>query len=103
MVEHYNDTVGVVGSSPIPPTIFFVYILKSRATGKYYVGSTDDLDQRLHFHNSGQSHYTARRGSWELVYLEKFPMRASAIARERQIKKWKSRVYIEKLISGNAG
>ena len=22
MVEHYNDTVGVTGSSPVPPTIF---------------------------------------------------------------------------------
>ncbi len=23
VVEHYNDTVGVVGSNPIPPTIHF--------------------------------------------------------------------------------
>ncbi len=23
VVEHYNDTVGVTGSSPVPPTIFF--------------------------------------------------------------------------------
>jgi putative endonuclease len=101
VVEHYNDTVGVTGSSPVPPTTFWVYIIQSESTGRYYVGSTDDLEQRLHFHYTGQSHYTARRGPWKLVHSEEFPSRSDAVRREREIKRWKSAVAIRNLLESH--
>ena len=91
----------VTGSSPVPPTntnIFWLYIIQN-SKGKFYVGHTDYLEQRLHFHNTGQSHYTAGKGPRTLVYSEQFGTRSEAMARERQIKRWKSRAMIEKLIA----
>ena len=35
---------------------------------------------------------------WELVYFEKFDDKSSAIKREKQIKRFKSKVYIDKMI-----
>ncbi|MGM0946474.1 MAG: GIY-YIG nuclease family protein [Bacteroidota bacterium] len=33
--------------------MYFVYILFSPKTNKYYVGSTDNLESRLKHHNAG--------------------------------------------------
>ncbi|WP_092824010.1 GIY-YIG nuclease family protein [Algoriphagus faecimaris] len=33
--------------------MYFVYILSSPKTNKYYVGSTDNLESRLKHHNAG--------------------------------------------------
>ncbi|MEZ0324400.1 MAG: GIY-YIG nuclease family protein [Fimbriimonas sp.] len=79
--------------------MFFTYILQSSTSGRFYVGRTDDLDQRLHFHNTGQSHYTARKGPWVLVHKEAFTTRSDAAKREMEIKRWKSAVKIRELVS----
>jgi putative endonuclease len=78
---------------------YFVYILYSNSINKYYVGHTDDLERRLHEHNTGQTRYTSSRGNrWTLVYQEAYDSRALAMKREREIKAQKSRKYIENLI-----
>jgi putative endonuclease len=46
--------------------MWYVYILRSKADGKYYVGSTDDLRRRLQEHESGQSQSTKSRRPLEL-------------------------------------
>ena len=77
---------------------YHVYILQSEADGSYYVGSTQDLDARVHRHNEGRSKYTKTKRPWELVHTEKFPSRSDAVKRENQIKARKSRKFIEKLV-----
>ena len=37
---------------------YYVYILQSEKDGTYYIGSTQDLDERLKRHNEGRSKYT---------------------------------------------
>ncbi len=49
------------------------YILKSQSTGKFYVGSALNLDQRLAEHQRGHSPYTRNRGPWALAYFETLP------------------------------
>ena len=78
--------------------VYFAYILRSEIKGTYYVGSTADLNQRLQRHNRGRSRYTKRGLPWKLVHTEQFDTRAQATQRERQIKKRKSREYIEALV-----
>ncbi len=78
--------------------MFFMYIIQSDTSARFYVGQTDDIEQRLDFHNTGQSHYTARRGPWKLVYSERFDTRGEAMKREAEIKKWKSAIKIRELI-----
>ena len=98
VVEHYNDTVGVTGSNPVPPTIFWTYNIQN-PEGRFYVGHTDNLDQPVEFHNTWQSHYTARKGPWNMVYSEQFGSRSAAMKRETEIKHWKSAVKIRELIA----
>ncbi|MBS1716798.1 MAG: GIY-YIG nuclease family protein [Armatimonadetes bacterium] len=73
------------------------------SAGRFYVGHTEDLAQRIHFHNSGQSHYTARKGPWNLVYHEVYATRGEAMKRGSEIKRWKSAVRIRALIASSEG
>ena len=80
--------------------MYFVYILFSPKTGKYYVGSTDNLESRLKHHNSGLTPST-RSGApeWSIKYSETLENHSLALKRELEIKHKKSRKYIEWLIS----
>ena len=77
---------------------YFVYIIKSLVDGTYYIGSTKDLSERIERHNHGRSKYTNAKRPWELVYSEEHPDRSSAIKRENEIKRRKSKDYIESLV-----
>jgi putative endonuclease len=82
--------------------MFYTYILWSEIKNIFYVGHTHDLNQRLEYHNTGRSNFTKRGIPWELVYFEEFQTKVEAVRREIEIKKRKSRKYIQKLISENA-
>ncbi|MDD5625591.1 MAG: GIY-YIG nuclease family protein [Patescibacteria group bacterium] len=78
--------------------MFNIYILKSLKFGKYYIGSCEDITTRLKQHNTGKTKSTKRFMPWELVYKESFNTRSEAVKREQQLKSWKSRKALEKLI-----
>ncbi|HQQ93409.1 MAG TPA: GIY-YIG nuclease family protein [Bacteroidia bacterium] len=82
---------------------YCVYILYSVSLDKYYTGQTDDIGKRLGSHKSGISPYTSKAKDWGLVYTEQFSSRKEALARENEIKKKKSRRYIECLIGQRQG
>jgi len=67
--------------------MFYAYILWSSSLGRSYVGSTQDLDERLRRHNAGHCLATRAGMPWTVAYKEVFPARAAAIARERY---WKT-------------
>ena len=77
---------------------YYTYILQSEKSGKYYIGSTGDLEERIARHNEGRSKYTGIGIPWKLEYFEEFQERSSAIKREKYIKSRKSKVFIEELI-----
>ena len=78
--------------------MYFTYILYSSIKDKYYVGSCQDLDERLRKHNTNHGGFTGKTGDWMLVWTEEHPDKTDALKREKQIKAWKSRKMIEKLI-----
>ena len=78
---------------------FFVYIIYSPLLDKFYVGYTSDLEKRLQDHNTGISDFTSKSSDWEIKYMESFPDRQLAMKREKEIKKKKSRRYIEWIIT----
>ena len=47
--------------------------------------------------------FTGKTGDWILKFSEAFSTKAEALAREKQIKSWKSRKLIERLIEYSAG
>jgi putative endonuclease len=78
---------------------FQFYILFSQKRNRYYIGHTgEDLHERLRKHNSNHKGFTGGDGNWEIVYSESFDTKEEAYERERQVKGWKSRILIEKLI-----
>ena len=68
-----------------------VYILASRRNGTLYVGVTSDLAGRMHKHRCGDSGFTSRYGVKRLVHTEVYDDIATAITREKAIKKWRRR------------
>ena len=78
--------------------MFVVYILYSSNFDQYYVGHTQNMEDRLSRHNSGRSLSTKKGKPWILVYRETFETRSEAMLREKAIKKMKSRTYLEQLI-----
>jgi len=57
---------------------------ESESTGRYYIGQTHDLEQRLKQHNehsfSGSTATKRLKGPWNLVYFEIFAYRADAVS-----------------------
>jgi putative endonuclease len=83
--------------------MFFTYILFSKTKDNYYIGHTgDELSERIRKHNTNHKGFTGGVGDWSLVYQEIFTNKTEAYARERQLKSWKSRKLLEKLIASRA-
>jgi putative endonuclease len=78
--------------------MFYTYILKSEKNGSYYVGSSEDTDKRIVLHNKGLVKSTKRYIPWSIVYREEYKTLSEARKRELQIKSWKKRSAIEKLL-----
>jgi putative endonuclease len=66
--------------------MFFVYVLKSQKDGRYYYGSTFDLDERIKYHNSGKVRSTKYRRPLEIHYFETYETKTEALKRERFFK-----------------
>jgi len=79
---------------------FFVYMLVC-ADESYYVGQTDDLDQRLAQHAAGTfPGHTSTRRPVRLVWSQEMTTRDEALVSERRIKGW-TRAKKEALIRGD--
>jgi len=82
--------------------MFYIYVLYSKKSDKYYIGLTSDVNRRLYEHNNPSRHnkYTAKHLPWELrVFFECSESRSQGLLVERFIKNQKSRVFVEKLVS----
>jgi putative endonuclease len=67
----------------------FVYILASAFRGTLYIGVTSDLMARIWQHREGaKPGFTSRYSVYRLVHFEPFADMDSAIAREKQLKRW---------------
>jgi len=78
--------------------MFYLYILRSKRNGKYYIGSTHHLGDRLREHNAGKVRSTKGLLPLEIIYKEEYLTISSARKSESQIKKRKSRKYIESIV-----
>jgi len=79
--------------------MFTVYVLKSLKNGRYYTGSTNDLEKRLNEHNSRKSTYTKLTAPFMLVYMENYASRSDAVKREMFLKTGKGREWLKPRLS----
>jgi putative endonuclease len=81
---------------PDVPRMYYVYIRASRRHGTLYIGVTNSLQKRLEEHRNGEgSSFVKAYGVHRLVYVEAFERAIEAIAREKQLKRWKRDWKIE--------
>jgi putative endonuclease len=104
----------VVGSTPILSTLipqkrdffmlFYICIIYSASLDKYYTGSCENVQVRLESQHNAERNKSAKAGiPWLLRYTETYSTRTAAVAWENEIKRKKSRKYIEWLVSSSEG
>ena len=70
--------------------MYHVYILASRRHGTLYIGVTNSLQKRLEQHRNGEgSSFVKTYSIYRLVHVEAYERANAAIAREKQLKRWK--------------
>jgi len=70
--------------------------------GRYYIGSTGDIERRLKEHNSGKTKSLLHRRPLELVHIEAFDSMDEAKAREKQIKSYQGGAAFKSLMTGSS-
>jgi putative endonuclease len=78
--------------------MYFVYVIQSDKDGRLYVGLTQNLDQRIQYHNSGYVFSTKGYRSWKLVYTETAENRKEARTREKYFKSGIGKEFLKTLI-----
>lgn len=72
---------------------YYVYILKSLKDGRYYIGSSGNIEGRLKFHNAGLQRSTRHRVPFSIAYVEAKASKAEALQREKLIKSYKGGLF----------
>lgn len=80
--------------------MWIVYVIYNREVKKLYIGETSNLERRLVEHNQKRgNHFTARvKGNWDLIYKEQTGTKEEALVREKQLKSYRGREFIKKLL-----
>lgn len=72
---------------------YYVYIITNNYRSTYYIGVTNNLKERLKKHKEnivlGNKTFASKYFLEHLVYYEKFTWIQEAIAREKELKKWR--------------
>ena len=70
--------------------MYYVYCLTNEYNNVMYIGMTNNLVRRVYEHKTKQvSGFTEKYNVGKLVYFEETPDVGIAIAREKEIKKWR--------------
>jgi putative endonuclease len=77
----------------------YLYILKSLRIDRFYIGITENIDQRLRQHNDGESSYTKTILPVILVFKQEFENIRIARKAETWLKKSKNKNLIQKIIN----
>jgi putative endonuclease len=72
---------------------YFVYVLYSENRKQFYKGFTENVERRLYEHNNDLGRYTAGKGPWQLIIVEKYDTKREALIREKALKKCKSEYF----------
>ena len=65
---------------------FYVYIIQSSVSSKFYTGYTQNLTKRIEEHNNGENISTKHGIPWRLIYFEGCLNKEDALRRENYLK-----------------
>ncbi len=78
--------------------MYYVYVLWSAKIKKRYVGSTEDVENRLKEHNRGSNKFTKGGIPWIKLYQEEYPTKTEAIKREKFLKSGVGRSWLDNML-----
>ena len=78
--------------------MFFVYIIESEVNGSYYIGQTNNLEERLRRHNLLRNRSTKSYAPWKLLHSQVYETRSEAMKVKSYLKKLKKRSLVQKWI-----
>ena len=82
----------------------FVYVLRSDSDStRHYVGVTSNVDERLYWHNNGQSGQTVMHRPWSVIVSVEFPDEPTAIRFERYLKSGSGRAFAKRHFDPGTG
>lgn len=79
--------------------LWYVYVLYSPSSRRFYTGMTQDFERRIQEHNTGKTKSTKGFRPWKLVYSEVAEDRVSARNRESFLKSGIGREWIRKRLN----
>jgi putative endonuclease len=88
-----------VANSGLFSFMYYCYIIYSPSKDRYYIGSYENIPERLRRHNTNHKEFTGGQDDWTLRWSQSFNSKQEELNRKRQIKGWKSRKMIERVIS----
>jgi len=81
--------------NPVRSQNWYVYLLQSKKTEEWYIGSTKDLQKRILRHDAGKNRSTKHGIPWKIIYCEVSLNQKDARAREKYLKSGMGRRYIK--------
>ena len=86
---------------------YWVYIIQSQSTSRYYCGYSDNVERRVNQHNDpeyrGSRTTKVFQGPWNIIWTKECPNRSEAVALERKIKKRGISRYLNDRSAESAG
>jgi putative endonuclease len=83
--------------------IFYVYILYSPSYDTFYIGSSENPQERLKKHLANHKGFTSKAKDWVICYTESFAEKSVGLKREKQLKAWKNKTRIRQLVATAQG
>jgi len=74
-----------------------LYVIKSRKSGRRYVGITSNLQRRLREHSNGNTKAGQLLRAFALIHTEEFPDHRSARVREKLLKSGQGRKWLDEV------
>jgi len=65
---------------------YSVYVIYSKTLNRFYKGHSDDLEERLKYHNSRYEDFTSKGIPWLLLWIDRKTSRSEALDLESKLK-----------------
>ena len=79
--------------------MYYVYVLLSKKDDNFYIGFTENIQQRLDEHSAGKNISTKLRHPFELIYYEAHTSKYDALRRERYFKTTKGKATLKQILN----
>ena len=70
--------------------MYYVYLIYSEKYDSYYIGQTNNLEDRLNRHNQNRCKFTKNKGPWILIGYKICKSRSEAVLLENRFKRLKN-------------